>query len=176
MVKQGCCPIIFRKKAMDNPYFFHTMQLDIDEMITNIFWGDHQMITDYGLLRDTLSFDMTFRTNKECRPLALFTDFNHHRMTVIFGVALMYDETTPSFVWLFKTFLEAMSEKKPFTFFTDQDQAMANALSKVMPDVKHGLCTFHLNQNAMKHLGYLGENFSSFINDFNVCMYGYEEK
>ncbi|XP_058191685.1 protein FAR-RED IMPAIRED RESPONSE 1-like [Rhododendron vialii] len=97
-------------------------------------------------------------------------------MTVIFGVALMYDETTPSFVWLFETFLKAMSGKKPFTFFTDQDQAMASALFEVMPNVKHGLCTFHLNQNAMKHLGYLGDDFSAFSNDFNACMFGYEEE
>ncbi|KAI8538633.1 hypothetical protein RHMOL_Rhmol09G0119500 [Rhododendron molle] len=166
----------FQKQTMDNPYFFHGMQLDVDEMITNIFWADHEMIRDYGLFGDTLSFDTTFRTNKEFRPLAIFTGFNHFRMTVIFGVALMYDEIIPSFVWLFKKNLEAMSGKKPFTFFTDQDQAMANAISQVMPDVKHGLCTFHINQNAMKHLGYLYGAGSTFGSDFNACMFLYEDE
>ncbi|KAF7124972.1 hypothetical protein RHSIM_Rhsim12G0053100 [Rhododendron simsii] len=166
----------FQKQTIDNPYFFHGMQLDVDEMITNIFWADHEMIRDYELFGDTLSFDTTFRTNKEFRPLAIFTGFNHFRMTVIFGVALMYDETIPSFVWLFEKFLEAMSGKKPFTFFTDQDQAMANAISQVMPDVKHGLCTFHINQNAMKHLGYLYGKESTFASDFNACMFLYEDE
>lgn len=36
------------------------------------------------------------------------------------------------------------------------------------------LCTFHLNQNAMKHLGYLGDDFSAFSNDFIACMLGYK--
>ncbi|KAL7213824.1 hypothetical protein ACSBR2_016372 [Camellia fascicularis] len=53
-------------------------------MITNIFWADHEMITDYELFGDAVSFDTTFRTNKEYRPLALFTGFNHFRKTVIF--------------------------------------------------------------------------------------------
>ncbi|KAL7237879.1 hypothetical protein ACSBR2_004058 [Camellia fascicularis] len=55
------------------------------------------MITDYGLFGDVVSFDTTFRTNKEYRPLALFSSFNHFRMTVIFGAALLYDETAESF-------------------------------------------------------------------------------
>ncbi|KAF7152122.1 hypothetical protein RHSIM_Rhsim01G0165100 [Rhododendron simsii] len=133
---------------------------------------------------------------KECTPcidmefeseLAAFRFYNEYGRIIGFSIrrdyhnksrldALMYDDTTPSFVWLFKTFLEAMSGKKPFTFFTDQDQAMASALFEVMPDVKHGLCTFHLNQNAMKHLGYLGNDFSTFSNDQAVCDKRYKEK
>lgn len=62
------------------------------------------------------------------------------------------------------------------TFFTDQNQAIANAISQVMPDVKHGLCTFHLNQNAMKHLGYMYGANSTFGMDLNDCMFGYEEE
>ncbi|KAL7186566.1 hypothetical protein ACSBR2_028323 [Camellia fascicularis] len=90
---------------------------------------------NYGIFSDVVSFHTTFRTNKEYRLLALFTSFNHFRMTVIFGVALLYDETTTSFEWLFETFLHAMSGKKPVSFFTDQDQAMAKAISKIMPKV-----------------------------------------
>ena len=43
---------------------------------------------------------------------------NHHRETVVFGGELLYDEMIESFVWLVET-LEAMSEKKPITIFTD---------------------------------------------------------
>ncbi|KAL7162410.1 hypothetical protein ACSBR2_042824 [Camellia fascicularis] len=85
-----------------------SLKLDADEMITNIFWTDHQMITDYDIFGDVVSFNTTFRTNKEYHSLALFTGFNHFRMTVIFGAALLYDETTASFQWLFETFLHAM--------------------------------------------------------------------
>ncbi|XP_024629942.1 protein FAR1-RELATED SEQUENCE 5-like [Medicago truncatula] len=73
--------------------------------------------------------------------------------SIIFGAALMYDETIPSFKWLFETFLQAHNNKKPKTIFTDQDQAMSRALEEVMPDTHHGLCTWHLLQNGIKHLG-----------------------
>ncbi|KAI8543540.1 hypothetical protein RHMOL_Rhmol08G0226600 [Rhododendron molle] len=96
-------------------------------------------------------------------------------MTAIFGAALLYDETVESFEWLFKTFLHAMFGKKPTSIFTDQDAAMAKAISNVMPDVCHGLCTFHLNQNALKHLGYLFHADSNFGKEFNTCIFGYEE-
>ncbi|KAI8537445.1 hypothetical protein RHMOL_Rhmol09G0024400 [Rhododendron molle] len=112
-------------------------------------------------------------TNKEYRPLAVFTGFNHHRGTIIFGAALLYDETAASFEWLFNTFFTAMSGKRPKTIFTDQDAAMAKAIPLVMPETYHRICTWHMRQNAMKHLGYLykeedsefAEHLHAFIND-----------
>nr|XP_009770555.1 PREDICTED: protein FAR-RED IMPAIRED RESPONSE 1-like [Nicotiana sylvestris] len=38
-----------------------------------------------------------FATNKEHRPLASFVGFNNHRKMIVFGGALMYDETSESF-------------------------------------------------------------------------------
>jgi len=99
------------------------------------------MIVDYKLFGDVVSFDTTYRTNKEYRPLAMFVGFNHHREVVIFGAALLYDETIESFEWLFETFFEAMSGKKPNTIFTDQDPAMEKVISLVMPNTYHRLCT-----------------------------------
>jgi len=86
---------------------------------------------------------------------------------VIFGAALLYDETTASFQWLFETFLKTMCAKKPKTIFTDQDRQMAKASSIVMPETFHGLCIWHIMQNAMKHLGYLFKEGSEFSRKFN---------
>ncbi|CAN1177292.1 Protein FAR1-RELATED SEQUENCE 12 [Linum perenne] len=66
---------------------------------------------------------------------------------------MMYDETAESFQWLFRTFLRCMKGKKPKTIFTDQDAAMAVAIREEMPDVFHGLWTFHRLQNARRNLG-----------------------
>jgi zinc finger SWIM domain-containing protein 3 len=57
---------------------------------------------------DVVSFDTTFQTNKFEMPFAPFLGTNHHKQTIIFGVALLFDETIESFVWLFETFLKAM--------------------------------------------------------------------
>ncbi|XP_028121982.1 protein FAR1-RELATED SEQUENCE 5-like [Camellia sinensis] len=113
------------------------------------------MVMDYAQFGDVVTFDTTYKLNKEHRPFASFVGFNYHRETVVFGAALSYDETAETFVWLFQTFLEAMSKKAPKTLFTDQDAAMAKAIPIVMPDTSHRLCTWHLMQNALRHGNYL---------------------
>ena len=67
-------------------------------MITNIFWADARMIIDYNYFRDVITFDTTYSTNRDARPLGVFLRLNHHRETVIFGATLLDDETIESFV------------------------------------------------------------------------------
>ena len=84
-------------------------------MIGNIFWTDARMIIDYGQFREVVKFDTTYKFNRENRPLAIFIGLE----TIVFGDALMYDDTNESFEWLFKTFLDAMSNKHSKIIFTD---------------------------------------------------------
>ena len=137
----GCVLKYFSDEILKNPLFFHSVQLDNEEQITNIFWADARMIIDYSQFGDVVSFDTTYKINKQNRSFAVFVGLNHHRETIVFGASLMYDETVDSFVWLFQTFLQAMSGKSPKTFFTDQDAAMAKAILQVMPNTYHRLCT-----------------------------------
>lgn len=108
------------------------MQFDSDEHRTNIFWADAKMILDYGQFGDVVSFDTTYKINKEHGPCAVFVGFNRHREIVIFGGALTYDETAESFIWLFESVVKAMSNKALKTIFKDQDAAMAKAISYAM--------------------------------------------
>jgi zinc finger SWIM domain-containing protein 3 len=98
--------------------------MDDEQQITNIFWADAQMINDYGYFGDVITFDTTYKTNKDYRPLGVFVGLNNFRQTIVFGATLLYDETIPSFQWLFETFLKAMGGEKPKTILTDQDAAM----------------------------------------------------
>ncbi|CAJ2664423.1 unnamed protein product [Trifolium pratense] len=172
----GCLLQYFQRQLLENPSFFHAYQVDTEEKITNVFWCDANMVLDYGYFGDVLSLDTTYCTNNANRPLALFSGFNHYRGSIIFGAALMYDETIESFKWLFDTFLQAHNNKKPRTIFTDQDQAMARALAEVMPETHHGLCTWHLMQNAIKRLGNLMKGGSYFLRDLKRCMYEYDDE
>jgi zinc finger SWIM domain-containing protein 3 len=72
--------------------------------------------------------------------------------TVIVGAALLFDETHPSFKWLFEAFLDAHGGKQPRAILTDQDTAMGKAVEDVFTEAWHGLCTYHIMQNAVKHL------------------------
>ncbi|XP_028122699.1 protein FAR1-RELATED SEQUENCE 5-like [Camellia sinensis] len=150
--------------------------LDTEEQITNIFWADARMIIDYGQFGDVVTFDTAYKINRESCPFAIFVGFNNHRETIVFGAALMYDETTDSFIWLFKAFLEAMSNKHPKTIFTDQDAAMAKAISYVMPNTYHRLCTWHMMQNAVKHMSGIFSGPGRVRSVLGKFIYEYEEE
>ncbi|XP_028069787.1 protein FAR1-RELATED SEQUENCE 5-like [Camellia sinensis] len=118
----------FRKKSLENPSFYYAVQLDCEEQISNIFWADAQMIMDYAQFGDVVTFDTTYKLNNEHRPFGTFVGFNHHRETVVFGAALMYDETAESFTWLFQIFLEHVS-----SLF--QDGGVKGVFSKFMHQI-----------------------------------------
>jgi len=97
----------------------------------------------------------------------------------------MYDETFESFKWLFNTFLSVHNQKQPQTIFTDQYIAMGKAVAEVFSSAWHGLCTWHISQNAVKHLSSKkeeeeeeseDEEESSILSDFSSCTYQYEQK
>ena len=71
---------------------------------------------------DVVSFDMIFKTNKFEMPFALILGTNHHKQTIIFGCALLFNENIESFVWLFETFLTALSGKHPAQFLQIKTQ------------------------------------------------------
>ncbi|XP_043717602.1 protein FAR1-RELATED SEQUENCE 5-like [Telopea speciosissima] len=133
------------------------------------------MIIDYSLFGDVVIFDTTFCTNKMYRLFGVFAGFNHHRGVTIFRDALLYDETVESFKWLFQTFLEAHGQKNPITIFTDQYAAMAKAIAEVLPKTWHGLCTWHIMQNGIKHHGNLMKHGSPFLKDLNKYIFHYED-
>ena len=126
---------------------------------------------DYAYFGDAVSFDTTFQTNKFEMPFALLLGTNHHKQTIIFGAALLYNETIESFVWLFNTFLTAMSGKHPSTIFTDQCTAMSAAIRIVFPNTRHRLCLWHIFQNAAKHLSHVIEDHPQFLAEFKRCVY-----
>ena len=53
---------------------------------------------------------------------------------------------------------------------------MSKALAEVMPETRHGLRTWHLMQNGIKHLGNLMKKGSYFLADFKKCMYDYDQE
>ncbi|GFQ04527.1 protein far1-related sequence 5, partial [Phtheirospermum japonicum] len=130
---------------------------------------DYRCAIDYEHFGDVLSVDTTYRTNKYNLICAPFVGRNHHMKNVIFGLAFMSDETEKSFEWLFKTFLDSMNGKEPQIIFSDQCQAMMNAIETIFPNSHPRLCQWHINQNAPSHLGSLNGN-SAFKGLWHKCM------
>ncbi|KAJ1691977.1 hypothetical protein LUZ63_016132 [Rhynchospora breviuscula] len=142
----------FEKRASEDPFLQHFEDITKNKEIANIVWMDGTMRVAYGRFGEVVIFDTTFGTNNEKWALGTFVGLNNFREIVIFGAALMCDQTTESFAWVFTKFVEANGGKKPITMFTDQDMAIGNALKQVLPNTKHGLCVWHIMKNAQKKL------------------------
>ncbi|KAG8373845.1 hypothetical protein BUALT_Bualt11G0067600 [Buddleja alternifolia] len=80
------------------------------------------------------------------------------------------DLETHHYLDMLRTFLKSMGGKQPETIFTDQCQAMMNAIDTVFPCAHHRLCQWHINQNAPSHLGSMNNN-SGFKKLWNECMH-----
>jgi hypothetical protein len=90
--------------------------------------------------------------NRYNLPFVPFIGVNHHRGMVVFGCGIISDETVASYVWLLQAFLEAMHQKHPTSVITDGDHAMAKSIEVVLPNTDHRLCSWHIEQNMLRHL------------------------
>ncbi|XP_057452611.1 protein FAR-RED IMPAIRED RESPONSE 1-like [Lotus japonicus] len=155
-------------KAGANPLFYSKYTTSEDNRLKNIFWADGVSRADYQCFVDVLAFDSTHGSIKYKHPLVVFFGTNHHAQTVIFGCALLIDETIDTYVWLLETFLEAMSGKQPKLVITDGDTSIREAIRQVFSDATHRLCAWHLPKNAADHV-----KDKKFLEDFRKALYWY---
>ncbi|KAL1190354.1 Protein FAR1-RELATED SEQUENCE 5 [Cardamine amara subsp. amara] len=113
---------------------------------------------DFTYFGDTVT---TYRSNRYRLPFAPFTGVNHHGQAILFGCAFIINETEASFVWLFNTWLTAMSSHPPLSITTDHD-----AKSSVIFD-DYGLHAYaHTVQyNTLRHKA------SNFVQEAGKSLY-----
>jgi hypothetical protein len=66
-------------------------------------------------------FDTKFCTNRYNMPFAPIVGINNHMPTVVFGYALLANETKEGFKWVLERWLGAMDGVQPEHIMTDQD-------------------------------------------------------
>ncbi|XP_074327363.1 protein FAR1-RELATED SEQUENCE 5-like [Apium graveolens] len=108
----------------------------------------------YKEFRDVVTFDTTYLTNKYDMPFAPFVGVNNHGQSILLGCGLISNEDTPTFTWLFKTWLNCMSNNPPHAIITDHDRSMKNAIELVFPEARHlydsiDIDTFEFGWNVM---------------------------
>ncbi|XP_078148193.1 protein FAR1-RELATED SEQUENCE 5-like [Carex rostrata] len=160
-----------RTKQAQDPNFYYEIFLDKDSRMVNFFWVDSRARLCYERFGDVVVFDTTYKTNKYCMPLALFVGVNNHLQSILFGFALLQDETEESFEWLFRTWLDAMNGKAPITILTDQDKAIGNMVKKVFSTTTHRLCLWHIMKKFPEKYGNLYKKKSPFKKDIKACLY-----
>lgn len=136
----------------ENPSFFYAIQVDNNNCLTNVFWADAKSRRAYECFGDAVTFDTSYKKTKYMMPFATFRGVNHHLQSVIFGCALLMDETKGSYVWLFETWLAAMGGRHPLSLFTDRDKAMEGAISRVFPRTRQCFCKWHILSRCKQKL------------------------
>jgi hypothetical protein len=153
-------------KSSTDPMLYAEYDVNIDGRMKSLFWADGSSRSDYFCFGDVLAFDATYKKNKYNYPLCIFSGCNHHSQTIIFGVALLEDETIESYKWVLNRFLECMENKFPKAVVTDGDGSMREAIKQVFPDASHRLCAWHLHKNAQENV-----KKTPFLEGFGKAMY-----
>ena len=107
---------------------------------------------DYRVFGDVVVFDGTYKTNRYNLTLVPFVGVNHHKSTVLFACGILSHEDTESYVWLLRSFCDAMIQKHPVSVITDGDRAMQKAISIVWPNSSHRLCVWHIEVCIARNL------------------------
>ncbi|XP_020149543.1 protein FAR1-RELATED SEQUENCE 5-like [Aegilops tauschii subsp. strangulata] len=160
----------FENMQKINPEFFYDYDVDADNRVRNVFWANASCKGSYEDFGDCVTFDTTYKTNKFHMPLGVFVGVNHHLQSTIFAVALVRDETIPSFEWVFKTFLRCMNNKPPICMLTDQCSSMKAALKTILPHTLHTLCRWHIMKKYKDHLALLYKAHEKLKDDLNAVL------
>ncbi|KAL3736499.1 hypothetical protein ACJRO7_025446 [Eucalyptus globulus] len=159
-----------KQRQAADPGFFCAVQGDFDNLAGNIFWADTNSRKNYAYFGDTVNFDTSYRMNR-CRvPFAPFTGWNHHGQPVLFGCALLLNESESSFIWLFQTWLDAMSGSHPVSITTDQDGIIRSAVAQVLPGTHHRFCRWNVFREAQEKLSDVYCSNPNFETEFQRCV------
>jgi hypothetical protein len=159
-----------KRMQAEDPAFFYAMQFVEGRPVGNVFWADSRARTAYKDFGDAIILDDYCKRSKHELLLVAFTGVNHHCQPVLFGCAIMAHNNETSFVWLFETFLLAMSGQHPTSLTMEHDNALKSAALKVFPLTRLQFCKWHIMNEAQDKLSYLLDVFPSFHEDFINCI------
>ncbi|PKI52555.1 protein FAR1-RELATED SEQUENCE 9 [Punica granatum] len=159
-----------KRMQSENPAFFYAVQGDSDHSGGSIFWADAPARMNYSYFGDTVIFDTTYRTNRYKVPFASLTGLNHHGQPVLFGCAIMLNESESSFVWLLQTWLHAMSGRSPVSMTTDPDGLIQIAVSQVFPGTRHRFCKSGMFRETKEKLAHIYQSHPTFELEIKKCI------
>ncbi|XP_054778598.1 protein FAR1-RELATED SEQUENCE 9 isoform X1 [Prosopis cineraria] len=159
-----------KRMQAENSAFFYKVQVDNDHAGGNIFWVDGTCRMNYSYFGDAVILDTTYKTKRYKVPFASFTGFNHHGQPVLFGCALILNESESSFIWLFRTWLQAMSGRHPVSITSDLDPFIRVAVAQVLPQTRHRFGKWGIFRETREKLVHLCQSHPAFEPEFNKCV------
>ncbi|XP_025808743.1 protein FAR1-RELATED SEQUENCE 5-like isoform X2 [Panicum hallii] len=162
-----------RKKEV-NSAFFYNFEVDEQGRLMRVFWVDATSRKNYIVFGDAISVDATYTTNQYNMKFVPFTGFNHHMQCVFLGAAFLANEKIDSYVWLFKTFLEAMGGRAPHLIVTDECASMKAAIGQILPETTHRLCMWHIMEKVHENISPSLRADEDFWNKLHTCVWDSE--
>ncbi|KAK3136366.1 hypothetical protein QOZ80_5BG0432850 [Eleusine coracana subsp. coracana] len=166
---QGLLDYLKKMQASD-PGFFHAIQVDQSGCVVSVFWAGARTKAAYRHFGDAVTFDTTYKKNRYMLPFVTFSGINHHLQPVIFGCALLMEETEFSFVWLFQTWLTAMGGKAPCSLVTDQNRAIKTAVGKIFPNSSHRFCKWNILSKTKQKLSHVYTEHPNLRDELESCV------
>ncbi|KAL0311215.1 UNVERIFIED_CONTAM: protein FAR1-RELATED SEQUENCE 9 [Sesamum angustifolium] len=158
-----------KRMQAENPGFFYATEGD-SEHCGNVFWTDATSRANYSYFGDTVRVDTSYRTNRSKIPFITFTGINHHAQPVLFGCALLLNESDNSFIWLLQTWLQAMSGRSPVSITCDPDRLIQMAVAQVLPEARSRFCRWSIFRQTQEKLSNVYQTNSTFDFEFQKCI------
>lgn len=117
-----------------------------------------KMLQDYTKYSDILLVDTTYNTNYYSIPLVVFCGVDNNYRNVMFGLCLINDETSLTYRWILRNFLE-LTQIKPKLIISDNDLALSSAIAEEYNDVPHRLCSWHLARSLRRNFGFIKSQY-----------------
>lgn len=159
-----------KRMQAENPSFFYAIQGDDDLSNANVFWADATSKANYVYFGDAVRLDASYRSKCYRVPLATFTGLNHHAQPVLFGCALLFNESESSFIWLLQNWVQAMSGHHPVSITTNLDPLIKMAVEHVLPKVRHRFCSWSIFKETQEKLASVCQSNSAFEMEFKKCI------
>ncbi|KAL6909538.1 hypothetical protein ACP4OV_001819 [Aristida adscensionis] len=148
----------FANMQAKQPNFFYVMDFYLEGHLRSVLWADSRSRATYQYFSDAIWVDTTCLRNKYVVPLVLFLGVNHHGQLVLLGCGLLSDESTESFLWLFKSWLTCMKGRHPIAIVTDECKAIKAAVREVFPKTRHRISYWDVLRSISERLGELAEH------------------
>ncbi|GAV76640.1 hypothetical protein CFOL_v3_20113 [Cephalotus follicularis] len=81
----------------ENPKFHYAYTIDEERRLENIFLSSAPCFDWYKKYGNAVVFYITYRVNAYDMPFSIFVGVNNHGRTILFGCALLRNETSKTF-------------------------------------------------------------------------------
>jgi len=137
------------------PEFCIEFKTNHQNKLSSLFFATPGMKDQYSHYNNLLILDTTFGTNRFKMPLMVGTLVNNMGRTVLCFFALVAEETSIQFQWVFEKFKESFGQS-PKNIITDECGSFQSAISAKFPESEHFICSWHKMNNIIKQLSQKG--------------------